>query len=211
MSASVLPFLAVSPVIPVVTLPAADLAVELAGALAAGGVPIVEVTLRSEAAWDGIGAIAGALPGVTVGAGTVWTAQQLDRAIDAGARFAVSPGAPPPLAEHAARRAFPLLAGAQTATEIAALRAAGAEAVKFFPAEAAGGTRAIAALAAVFPGLAFCPTGGIDATNAGDYLALPCVPCVGGSWLAPADALRARDWSAIEARARDAVTRWKRG
>ncbi|HVS14713.1 MAG TPA: bifunctional 4-hydroxy-2-oxoglutarate aldolase/2-dehydro-3-deoxy-phosphogluconate aldolase [Thermoanaerobaculia bacterium] len=210
MSASALPFLELSPVIPVVTLPEAALAIELAGALAAGGVPIVEVTLRSPAAWEGIAAIRDALPAVAVGAGTVWTADQLDRAIDAGARFAVSPGAPPALLEHSARRAFPLLAGAQTATEIAALRDAGAEAVKFFPAQPAGGARAVAALSAVFPGLAFCPTGGIDADNAGEYLGLPCVPCVGGSWLAPRDALSARDWRAVEARAQEAVARWGR-
>ncbi len=190
--------LELSPVIPVATIGRPDDAVPLAEALLEGGVAVIEVTLRSDAALAAIEAIRRECPDMAVGAGTIWTAQHALQAASAGAEFLVSPGVTDAVGDIAASQRLAYLPGAQTATEIAHLVGRGAKAVKFFPAGPAGGTAALGALAAVFPGLEFCPTGGISEASARDYLALECVPCVGGSWLAPAALLDRHDWSAIQ-------------
>jgi 2-dehydro-3-deoxyphosphogluconate aldolase/(4S)-4-hydroxy-2-oxoglutarate aldolase len=142
---------------------------------------------------------------MNVGAGTLWTAQQTMQAASAGAEFIVSPGIADAVQEVAATLRLPYLPGAQTASEIAHLVRRGVQAVKFFPAAPAGGAAALAALAAVFPGIEFCPTGGISEVNAPEYLNLPYVPCVGGSWLATSALLGQQDWTAITALARRAA------
>ena len=197
--------LALSPVIPVVAVPDGADAVALGRALADGGIGIIEVTLRTAGAVDAIAALVddGA---VTVGAGTVWRAEQADAVVAAGARFVVTPGRSMPVWEACRDAGVPLLPGAQTASEIADWVARGLTAVKFFPAHYAGGVGALKSFAAVFDGLAFCPTGGIGPDNLRDYLSLPAVPCVGGSWLAPGSDIGAARWDAIRDRAAQAVT-----
>ncbi len=190
-------------VIPVVTLSDVAEAVPLAQALLNGGIGTIEITLRSESALDGIAAIRREVPLMLVGAGTVWTPHQWRQCEAAGAQFVVSPGAPAALLQSAPSRALPYLPGAQTPTEVAALVSAGFKAVKFFPAESAGGIPALRALSAVFDGLQFCPTGGINPQTARDYLALESVPCVGGSWLAQSDLVRDKRWHDITAMARE--------
>ena len=197
--------LALAPVIPVATIDRLADAVPLAEALVAGGIPVIEVTLRSDAALRAIEAIRRAVPDMNVGAGTLWTAQQTMQAASAGAEFIVSPGIADAVQEVAATLRIPYLSGAQTASEIAHLVRRGAKAVKFFPAGPAGGPAALAAFAAVFPGLEFCPTGGISEASAPDYLKLPCVPCVGGSWLATNALLAKQDWDGIRELARRAA------
>lgn len=192
-----------APVIPVLVIEDAAHAVPLARALVAGGLPVLEVTLRTPAAFDAIRAMAG-VDGAEVGAGTVLTREDALRARDAGARFAVSPGLTDALASACAEAGLPLLPGAVTASEAMRAAATGYDMLKFFPAEAAGGVALLAALAGPLPRIGFCPTGGITAGNAARYLALPNVVCVGGSWLAPPADLRACDWAGIEARARAA-------
>lgn len=188
---------------PVLTIARAEDAVPLADALAAGGLTVLEITLRTPAGLGAITAIARALPGVLVGAGTVLTPDDLARAEQAGARFAISPGATPALIEAGARGALPFIPGVATASEAMAARAGGFTALKFFPAETMGGARALAALGAPLADLMFCPTGGVTPGNAPAYRALPNVACVGGSWMAPAALVEARDWAAITALARD--------
>lgn len=190
--------LKLSPVIPVAVIPDGADAVALARALLAGGVPVIEVTLRTPGAVDAIARIAAEVPEVFVGAGTVWTAEDAARAIDAGARFVVSPGRADSAMETCRARGVPYLPGVQTVSEAAHFAELGLPAVKFFPASVAGGVAALKALSSVLPNLAFCPTGGISAATAPDYLALPSVPCVGGSWVAEQDAVAAGDWSRIE-------------
>jgi len=187
-----------APVVPVVVLDDAADAVPLARALAAGGLPIVEVTLRTPAALEAITRIAAEVPEALVGAGTVTTAAQAGAAAAAGAGFLVSPGATPRLLEAMAGCGLPFLPGVATASEAMAVLEYGVAAMKFFPAEAAGGTAYLRSLAGPLPGVRFCATGGIDARNAGDYLALSNVACVGGSWVTPADAVRSGDWARIE-------------
>lgn len=199
------PFLRLSPVIPVVTVTRAADAVPLANALLAGGIGIVEVTFRSDAAVAAIEAIRRECPSMTVGAGTLWTSQQALQASSAGAEFLVSPGFAEAVDDIAVSKRLSYLPGAQTATEIALLVRRGLRAVKFFPAHPAGGPAALSALAAVFPDLLFCPTGGVNERNAADYLSLPCVPCVGGSWLTTAALVANHDWPAITALAERAV------
>lgn len=182
---------------------AAD-AVPMARALLAGGVEVVEVTLRSKAALNAIRAIAHALPDVIVGAGTLTRAEDFERAAAAGARFAVSPGLTPALTEAARASALPFMPGALTPSEMLAARASGFTALKLFPAEVAGGVALLKALRSILPDLIFCPTGGIDARSAASYLALDNVACVGGSWLTPVELLREKNWQAIEALARAA-------
>lgn len=184
-------------VIPVLTLDSVAAGLPLARALVAGGLPLLEVTLRSAAALDVISAIAEQVEGAVVGAGTVLTPDQLTAATRAGARFLVSPGATPALLDAADDGAPPLLPGAATASEVMALMERGYRCLKFFPAEPAGGVAFLKALAAPLPEARFCPTGGIDAARAKAYLALPNVLCVGGSWVAPAAALAAGDWPAV--------------
>ena len=190
-----------APVVPVLTIEDEAHAVPLGRALVAGGIPMLEVTLRTPAALGAIRRIAAEVEGAVVGAGTVLTAQDLDRAVEAGARFAVSPG----LAAHArADGPIPLLPGVATATEVMAALEAGFRFLKFFPAVPAGGVAMLKAFAPVFPQARFCPTGGVGEDNARGFLEVPNVVCVGGSWLAPASAVRAGDWGRITDLARAA-------
>jgi 2-dehydro-3-deoxyphosphogluconate aldolase/(4S)-4-hydroxy-2-oxoglutarate aldolase len=165
----------------------AAVAVPLARALVTGGLPAIEVTLRTPAALDAIAAIAEAVPEAVVGAGTVTTSAQVDAARDAGARFLVAPGQTPALLDALQAATLPFLAGTATASDLIALRERGITTAKFFPAEAMGGTATLAALGGPFPEMRFCPTGGIDAARAPGYLALPNVACVGGSWMVSGD------------------------
>jgi len=186
------------PVVPVVTVDDPDRAVALARALSDGGLPAIEVTLRTDAALRSIRAIVDALPGrVVIGAGTVRTPAQGSEAIAAGATFLVSPGVTPSLMQAAMEWRVPFLPGVATASEAVALADMGYQFQKFFPAEQAGGAAALQSLSAPLPDIAFCPTGGINAGNAADYLALDNVVCVGGSWIAPKAAVDAGDWAAI--------------
>lgn len=191
-------------VVPVVTIEDALTAAALARALAAGGIDVIEVTLRTPAAIEAIRRIAGEVPEMAVGAGTVLTAAQLAESLAAGAQFIVSPGLTPALAEVGLAAPVPLMAGVATASEAMLAAERGLTFLKFFPAEAIGGAAALKALAAPLPHIRFCPTGGIDAVKAASYLALPNVVCVGGSWMAPAEAVRAGDWAGITKLAGDA-------
>ncbi|WP_353220673.1 bifunctional 4-hydroxy-2-oxoglutarate aldolase/2-dehydro-3-deoxy-phosphogluconate aldolase [Salinisphaera sp. S4-8] len=193
--------MAIAPVIPVVVVPDAQSGVEIARALVAGGIGVIEVTLRTEAGLAAIDAIANEVDDIYVGAGTVWTAEQAERAIDAGAEFMVSPGIADEVNAVAQTRDIAYLPGAQTVSEIAHLKRQGVTATKLFPASVVGGPAAIKAFASVFPDLVFCPTGGIKEDTAADYLALDCVPCVGGSWLVSAEAVAAGDWASVQAAA----------
>lgn len=192
-----------SAVLPVVTIDDASIAVPLAEALYRGGLRSIEVTLRTPVALDAIARIARALPDLSIGAGTVRTPQDLAAAAEAGAAFAVSPGATDAL--YAARAPLPWLPAVATASELMRGLDAGHRCFKLFPAVAAGGVALLRALHAPFPDALFCPTGGITPGNAGDFLALPCVACVGGSWLAPPELLQRADWPAIEKLARAAA------
>lgn len=192
------------PVIPVLTIPDAARAADLAHALVAGGLPVLEVTLRTPDALAAITAMA-EVPGALVGAGTVLTGQDARRAVDAGARFAVSPGMTERLSQSCWEAGLPLLPGAATASEAMLAAEMGYDMLKFFPASAAGGLPFLRALAAPLPHLAFCPTGGISAETAPDWLAAPNILCVGGSWIVPESDLAAGNWAAIEARARQAA------
>jgi 2-dehydro-3-deoxyphosphogluconate aldolase/(4S)-4-hydroxy-2-oxoglutarate aldolase len=184
-------------VIPVLTIDRERDAVPLARALAEGGLSVIEVTLRTPAAAAAIAAIVGGVPHVVVGAGTLRRAADVAAAVRAGARFLVSPGLTPELAASALATELPYLPGVATPSEVMAARALGICVMKLFPAEALGGVGFLRALAPVFPGIAFCPTGGVDERTAADYLALPNVPMVGGSWMAPRDAIAAGDWLRI--------------
>ncbi|MED7923811.1 bifunctional 4-hydroxy-2-oxoglutarate aldolase/2-dehydro-3-deoxy-phosphogluconate aldolase [Nonomuraea sp. LP-02] len=194
-----------APVIPVVVIDDAATAVPLARALVAGGLPAIEVTLRTPAAREAIARIAAEVPEATVGAGTVRTAEDIAASAAAGARFLVSPGTTPSLVEALEASGVPYLPGAATVSEVMALAERGIKELKFFPAEAAGGVPYLKALSGPIPDVRFCPTGGIRATTAADYLALPNVGCVGGTWLTPADALAAGDWARIEKLAAEAA------
>ena len=193
------------PVIPVVVLPDAELAVPLARALHRGGVTTVEITLRTAAALEGVRRIASEVPEVLVGVGTVTRPGDVDAAAAAGAAFLVTPGTTPSVLDAAERTGLPLLPGAATVSEVLVLRERGHTMLKMFPAEAAGGRRWLESIASVLPDVVFCPTGGIVPKTAPDYLALTNVGCVGGSWLTPADALAAGDWGAVERLAREAA------
>lgn len=192
------------PVIAVLTIEQASDAVPLAQALVAGGVTVLEVTLRTADAWAAIAAIADAVPEAVVGAGTVLSPHDLDSAQRAGARFAVSPGLTEPLIAAAAMSALPFLPGVATASELMRGLDAGLDHFKFFPAEAAGGPAVLKALNAPFAQCRFCPTGGVTSQNAPGYLALPNVLCVGGGWIAPAEAIDAKAWDRITDLARAA-------
>ena len=186
-----------APVIPVLTVEGAGDAVPLATALVAGGLPLLEVTLRTEGALKAITAMAKQVPGAIVGAGTIRTADQAKAAVDAGATFLVSPGATPQVIAAVQKLGVPFLPGCATASEAMRLAEEGFRFLKFFPAEAAGGVNYLNSLAAPLADLRFCPTGGIDADKAKAYLALPNVVCVGGSWITPAAALKAGDWATV--------------
>ncbi|MBV6271323.1 bifunctional 4-hydroxy-2-oxoglutarate aldolase/2-dehydro-3-deoxy-phosphogluconate aldolase [Alcaligenaceae bacterium CGII-47] len=201
-----LELLAHSPVMPVIVVHDIDSAIELAQALVAGGICSLEITLRSDAALSAISLISQAVPGALVGAGTLRNARQLDAAIEAGARFGVSPGLTPELAQAARQSGIPFLPGAATASEAMAAADQGFIAQKLFPAEAVGGVALLKSLYGPLPDIVFCPTGGIHADNAAQYLALPNVRCVGGSWLTPNTVVAAKQWSTITALARQACT-----
>lgn len=192
-------------VIPVLTVTDVASAVPLARALVAGGLNVLEVTLRTGAALEAVRAIARAVPEAVLGVGTVTTAADIEPAIAAGARYLVSPGTPPPLADALARASVPAMPGCATVTEAMALAARGFPLLKFFPAEASGGVAWLEAVAAPLPEIRFCPTGGINDGNAARYLALKNVIAVGGSWVAPKDALAAKDFGRIERLARAAA------
>lgn len=194
-----------SPIVPVVVIEDVATAVPLARALVAGGIPIIEVTLRSAAALEAIRAIADAVPQIALGAGTVRDAGQVKAARDAGAAFLVSPGASDRLLDALQDCGAPFLAGTATPSEMLRLLERGVTEAKLFPAEAVGGVALLRSLHGPLPELRFCPTGGITAANAPEYLALPNVGCVGGTWLTPADALAAGDWDRIETLARAAA------
>lgn len=194
-----------APVVPVVVLDDAADAVPLARALVAGGLPAIEVTLRTPAALDAIRAIAEGVPEAVVGAGTVITPDQVRDAVAAGARFLVSPGWTDGLLEAMRASGVPFLPGVSTTSEVVALLERGVREMKFFPAEAAGGTAYLKSLAGPLPQARFCPTGGIGPESAPAYLALPNVGCVGGSWMLPKDAVGAGDWERVEALARAAA------
>jgi len=194
-----------APVIPVVVVDSVEQAVPLAQALLRGGIPVIELTLRSAAGLGAIEAVASEVEGMVVGAGTVVTPEQVRQVQDAGAQFIVTPGSPSRLLEAALASGLPLLVGEGTLTEMLTLAEAGLEAMKFFPAEASGGRPYLSAVSGPCPQLRFCPTGGITRETAADWLALPNVGCVGGSWLTPKDAVAQGDWARIEALAAEAA------
>jgi 2-dehydro-3-deoxyphosphogluconate aldolase/(4S)-4-hydroxy-2-oxoglutarate aldolase len=197
--------LRLAPVVPVVIIDDAKAAVPMARALVAGGIPAIEVTLRTPAALDAIRAIAAEVEGAVVGVGTALTPQDLENARQAGAKFAVSPGVSPRLLAAADDSDLPLLPGVATASEAMNLLERGYRHLKFFPAVPAGGHKLLGAWASPLPQIRFCPTGGISLASAPDFLSLPNVVCVGGSWLTPADKLKAGDWAGIEVLAREAA------
>jgi 2-dehydro-3-deoxyphosphogluconate aldolase/(4S)-4-hydroxy-2-oxoglutarate aldolase len=201
----VIDLLRIGPVVPVIVIDRVEHAVPLARALVAGGVRVLEVTLRTPVALEAISAIAREVDEAIVGVGTVTRASDVVKAIDAGARFGVSPGLTSELIEAAAATDLPLLPGVMTPSEVMAARAAGFAELKLFPAQQAGGIGMLKAMAGPFPEITFCPTGGISAASAPEFLAQPNVACVGGSWLTPREAIAAGDWAAITALARAAV------
>lgn len=194
------------PVVPIVTIASAAVACDLARALLRGGLAAVEVTLRTPESLAALESIARGVPGLAVGAGTVLSAEDMRRAEAAGAAFTVSPGTTPELLAAGRAAGIPYLPGIATASEIQQGMTAGYDCFKFFPAAGLGGPAALRALAGPFPGLAFCATGGVTAETARDYLELPNVLAIGGSWIAPPEAIVRRDWGAIEARALEAAT-----
>ncbi|QNN54590.1 bifunctional 4-hydroxy-2-oxoglutarate aldolase/2-dehydro-3-deoxy-phosphogluconate aldolase [Nocardioides mesophilus] len=185
------------PVIPVVVLHDAADAVPLARALVEGGLPVIELTLRTPAALDAVRAIAAEVPEILVGAGTIVAPAQAQEAADAGAQFLVSPGTTTTLAAAMQDTGLPFLPGAATVSEVLRLLELGHSDLKLFPAVASGGADFLKSVAAPVPQARFCPTGGITAATAGSYLELPNVGCVGGSWITPADAVRRGDWAEI--------------
>ncbi len=197
--------LAASPVMPVIVIDEPASAVPLARALVAGGIRVLEVTLRTAAALDAIRAIVAEVPDALVGVGTIVSPADLDAARAAGARFGVSPGANAELLAAARDSGLPFLPGVMTPSDVVAAVAAGFDTLKLFPAKQAGGVGMLKALGGPFPQLRFCPTGGIDLASAPEFLALPNVACVGGSWLTPADKVKAGDWAAITRLAADAA------
>ncbi len=202
--------LTLSPVIPVLSIKDPGQAIPLARALASGGLKVIEVTLRTPCALDAIRRIADEVEGACVGAGTVLTANDLDLAQGAGARFAVSPGATPALLAAAKSSGMPFLPGIATPSEIMAALEAGLDSLKFFPAEAAGGIAMLKAFSGPFPGVRFCPTGGIREETLASYLALDNVAAVGGTWLAPADLLANQEWDKIQSLAERALEKSQR-
>ncbi|SDK02483.1 bifunctional 4-hydroxy-2-oxoglutarate aldolase/2-dehydro-3-deoxy-phosphogluconate aldolase [Streptomyces indicus] len=194
-----------APVVPVVVIDDLADAVPLARALVAGGLRAIEVTLRTPAALDAIRAVADEVPDAVVGAGTVISARNVEDSVAAGARFLVSPGWTEALLDAMKGSGVPFLPGVSTTSEVVALLERGVHEMKFFPAEAAGGTAYLKSLAGPLPQARFCPTGGITPASAPGYLALKNVGCVGGSWMLPADAVAAKDWARVEKLAREAA------
>jgi len=194
-----------APVIPVVVLERVEHAVPVARALAAGGLPVVELTLRTPVALDAIRAIAAEVPDVTIGAGTVTTPGHAELAAEAGAQFLVSPGSTPALIDAMRTTGLPFLPGTATVSEVLRALESGCIDLKLFPAEVVGGIGLLKAIGSVLPQARFCPTGGITPATADAYRALPNVACVGGSWLTPPDLLAAEDWEQITRLAADAI------
>ena len=197
--------LAMGPVMPVIVIDDSSKAVPLAQALIDGGIRTIEITLRTQAALESIRAVADACPDILIGAGTVTNEALATSARDAGARFLVSPGTTDAVIKGAADAGLPLLPGAASVSEIMRLMDAGFSAIKFFPAAAAGGPSFVKSLASPLAGLQVCPTGGISLDSARDWLSLPNVPCVGGSWIAPQTMISAGDFRTITANARAAA------
>ncbi|CDM59288.1 MULTISPECIES: 2-dehydro-3-deoxy-phosphogluconate aldolase [Rhizobium] len=200
-----LSILKLQPVVPVLIVDDVKSAVSLARALVAGGLKAIEITMRTSAALDAVRAVADEVEGAEVGAGTILNAAHWDAAVAAGSRFIVSPGATQELLDAARSSSVPLLPGAATASEVMALREEGYQVLKFFPAEQAGGAAYLKALSSPLAGTVFCPTGGISLKNAMDYLSLPNVICVGGSWVAPKELIAAGDWAGITKLASEAA------
>lgn len=196
---------ALAPVIPVITIEDAAHAVPLARALVSGGLPVIEITLRTDAAVEAARAIIAEVPEAVVGIGTVLTPIDLERAAKLGAAFAISPGLSHDLLDAASSGDLPFAPGIQTPSDLIACVTRGYDLVKFFPAVPAGGLAALNALGGPFPSVRYCPTGGIGEANVAQWLAHPKVIAVGGSWIAPASDIRAGAWSAIERRARAAA------
>ena len=194
-----------SPVMPVVVIADADDAVPTARALLAGGIRVIELTLRTPAALEAIERVATEVPDIVVGAGTVTAPEHAKQAGDAGAAFLVTPGCTDRVLDAAFDTGLPFLPGASTVSEAMRLAERGLTALKFFPAEASGGIAYLSSIGGPLPGLRFCPTGGITVRSAPDYLALPNVGCIGGSWLTPKDVLAAKDFGRIESLAREAA------
>ena len=194
-----------APVIPVLAIDRIEDALPLCRALVDNGLPVLEITLRTACALDAIALVARELPHACVGAGTVLSATDLANVSDAGARFAISPGATDALFDAAKASRTPLIPGIATASELMRGMEHGWRRFKFFPAESSGGIGALKGFGGPLPMARFCPTGGIDAAKAPAYLALPNVACVGGSWMVPADAVKASDWARIGALAGEAA------
>lgn len=196
--------LKLQPVVPVLVIKDLAHAVPLARALVAGGLKAIEITLRTPVALEAIRAVADEVDGAVPGAGTVLNARQYHQAVEAGSQFIVSPGTTQELLDVARKSPVPMLPGAATPSEVMALREEGYEVLKFFPAEQAGGAAYLKSLSSPLAGTLFCPTGGITPDNARDYLTLPNVVCVGGSWVAPGALVEAGDWDGITDLAREA-------
>lgn len=194
-----------SPVMPVMVINQIEQAVPLARALVEGGLKVLEITLRTPVALECIRRIKAEVPGAIVGAGTIINTQTLDQAIAAGAEFIVSPGVTPGLLDAALSSGIPTLPGVITPSEVMRLLEKGITAMKFFPAEAAGGIPMLKSIGGPLPQVTFCPTGGVNPKNAPEYLALSNVACVGGSWMAPAELVDAGDWAEITRRAAEAA------
>ncbi len=197
--------LKLQPVVPVLIVEDAKTAVPLARALVAGGLKAIEITLRTQAALEAVRLVAQEVEGAVVGAGTILNAAHYAAAVEAGSQFIVSPGTTQELLDVARQSDIPLLPGAATASEVMALREEGYKVLKFFPAEQAGGAAYLKALSSPLAGTLFCPTGGISLKNAMDYLSLPNVVCVGGSWVAPKELVSAGDWAGITKLASEAA------
>ncbi|CAK09651.1 2-dehydro-3-deoxy-phosphogluconate aldolase [Rhizobium johnstonii] len=200
-----LSILKLQPVVPVLIVDDAKTAVPLARALVAGGLKAIEITMRTPAALEAVRAVAAEVEGAEVGAGTILNVAHWEAAVEAGSKFIVSPGTTQVLLDAAADSDVPLLPGAATASEVMALREEGYQVLKFFPAEQAGGAAYLKALSSPLAGTLFCPTGGISLKNANDYLSLPNVICVGGSWVAPKELVAAGDWAGITKLAAEAA------
>ncbi|QPG06861.1 bifunctional 4-hydroxy-2-oxoglutarate aldolase/2-dehydro-3-deoxy-phosphogluconate aldolase [Salinimonas marina] len=196
---------AAGPVVPVLVINDVEQAVPLAKALMAGGIKVLEVTLRTPVALDVIRRIATEVPDALIGAGTVTNAQQLKDVVEAGAKFAISPGMTAELLQAGKECEIPLIPGISSTSDLMKAKDAGYTHMKFFPAEASGGVKAIKSISGPFPDVTFCPTGGISLTNYKDYLSLKNVACVGGSWVAPDDAINNGDWDQITKLAQEAV------
>ena len=203
MTLSTLALCGSAPMIPVIVVDRVEDAVPLAEALVAGGINVLEVTLRTLVALDAIRAIKAEVPGAIVGSGTGQPPDDLAACVDAGCAFGVSPGAPARLIDAVIESGLPFLPGVNTPSEAMHLAEQGFEVLKFFPASAAGGVPMLKAMAAPLPNIHFCPTGGVSLENAKDYLAVPTVVTVGGSWVAPKKLVDAGDWAGIEALAKD--------